>query len=160
MKIFILDKTKKKKFIESIGYLGVEKIPYLLIKSGKERVRAFSGSFSNEEIMTLWRLLPIEGVGLYIGKEHINRSGLKEVRLSIDSLHILKDQIKSNIFELDGEHEKLWFKGKDLEISNARCEGFVAVKSKGSGDYIGTGRISHDKKMLFNFLPKERRVKD
>ena len=71
MKIQILDKAKKKKFIEGISYLGVEKIPLLLMATGTERVRAFSGSLSNEEIMAFWRLFPIEGVGLYLSLIHI-----------------------------------------------------------------------------------------
>ena len=48
--IQILDNPKKKKFIEKIEYLGIEKVPYLLIQTGKERIRAYSGSFHREEI--------------------------------------------------------------------------------------------------------------
>ncbi|MAH47586.1 hypothetical protein CMI37_17325, partial [Candidatus Pacearchaeota archaeon] len=132
MKIQILDKTKKRKFIKQLGYLGIEKIPQLLIKTGNERVRAFSGSLSNEELMAIWRLFPIEGVGLYFGRELVDkRTGKKEARLSLDALHVLKEQIKDGIVELNEEQEAEWFRGKDLEGDFGRG-GFVAVRAGGS----------------------------
>ena len=79
MKIQILDKTKKKKFIEGISNFGVSKISELLIRTGGERVRAYSGNLSTDEIMGIWRILPIEGVGLYVGKDLIDRA-LKQAK--------------------------------------------------------------------------------
>jgi len=168
MKIQILDKTKKKKFIELVSGLGVEKIPYLLIKTGKERIRAFSGSLSNDEIYAIWRLLPIEGIGLYFGKEFLDaRTGRKEARLSIDALHVLKEQINKNIIDLDEEQEKDWFKGGDINLTNEQQEkyknlkGFVAVESSDENkDFIGTGKIVNQGQAVSCFLPKERRVKN
>ncbi|MBT7567304.1 hypothetical protein HN630_00175, partial [archaeon] len=69
MKISILDKTKKKKFIAGVEDLGMKKIPELLIRTGRERIRAYSGNLSKEEIMELWMILPFEGIGLYVGKD-------------------------------------------------------------------------------------------
>jgi NOL1/NOP2/fmu family ribosome biogenesis protein len=164
MKIKILDKSKKKKFIEKIENFGIEKIKYLLIKTGKERIRAFSGNLSNQEIMALWRLFPIEGIGLYIGKEISDKkTGRQEARLSIEGLHILKNHIKKNIIEIDENEEEEWFRGKDIELKKEQGENikeFVGVKSEKTKDFIGTGKISRDKKILFNFLPKERRIKN
>jgi len=158
MKIQILDKTKKKKFIEGISYLGVEKIPLLLMATGTERVRAFSGSLSNEEIMAFWRLFPIEGVGLYFGKDFVDkRNGKREVRLSLDALHILKEQIKSGVVVLDKEQENEWFLGKDVD-GGFDEKGFVAVSD--GKDFIGTGKVTEDGKRLMNFLPKERRRRE
>jgi NOL1/NOP2/fmu family ribosome biogenesis protein len=165
MRIFIQDKAKKKKFIEQVSQFGIEKIPYLLFKTGNERVVAYSGNLSTEEIMDLWRILPIEGLGLYLGKQMTNRqTGVTESRLSVDALHLLKEQIKNNIIELDEEQTEKWFFGKNIELNNEQKEkykdikGFVAVKYK--GDFIGNGKISIDKAMLSNFLPKERRRKN
>jgi len=168
MKIQILDKTKKKKFIALVSGLGVKKFPYLLIKTGKEKVRAFSGSLSSEEISIIWRLLPIEGIGLYFGKELLDiRTGQKDARLSTDALHVLKEQINENIIVLDKAQEKEWFKGKNIDLTKEQQEryknlkNFVAVKSSDKyGDFIGTGKLSHDKQMLSCFLPKERRVRE
>lgn len=159
MKIEILNKAKKKKFVEQLNYLNVKKISQMLIKTGNERIRAFSGSLSNEELMVIWRLFPIEGVGLYFGKDMVDKkTGRREARLSLDALHVLKEQIKGNVIELDNEQEVEWFKGKNLEGAFDK-KGFVAVMSSGSGDFIGTGKVSGDGKLLLSFLPKERRRK-
>lgn len=164
MKIQILDKTKKKRFLEGVSELGLKKMRHLLIMTGKERVRAFSGDLSNEEIMTFWKLFNIEGIGLYIGKEQIDRkNGRREVRLSLDGLHLLKDQISGNIIDLNEEQEEKWFSGEDIDFSKCgkiKERGFVAVRSEKTKDFIGTGKISADGTMLFSYLPKERQRKN
>ena len=167
MKIQILDKAKKKKFVAGIEDFGIKKILELLVRSGTERIRAYSGSLSTEEIMELWRLLPIEGVGLYVGKDMVNRNGVREVRLSLDGLHIWKEQITERILVLSEEQEADWFAGKDVSLCETQVEGgrwkveggFVAVKSADGKDFVGTGKVGGDGKVLFNFLPKERRRK-
>ena len=160
MKIEPLNKSKKKKFLE--GFLGFGKLRTnaLLLKTGKEKVRAFTGDLSNEELMALWRLFPVEGVGLYIGKETIDKkSGRKEARLSLDGLHFFKDQIKENILVLNKKQTEIWFKGENLEFETGIEGGkFVAVSD--GEDLIGTGKISNDGKVLVSFLPKERRRRD
>ena len=166
MKIQILDNPKKKNFIEGVSYLGItaKDVPYLLLKTGKERVNAFSGSLSNEELMALWRILPIEGAGLYFGKQIVDkRTGRKESRLSLDALHFLKGKINKNIIKLSKEQERQWFLGQNIEVEEeqtAEVEGdFVAVVSDNKEDFIGTGKLTLDKKTLLCFLPKERRVR-
>ena len=158
--VIILDKTKKEKFIEKIS-IGIEKIPYLLIKIGGERIRAYSGSFSKEELYRIFSLLPVEACGLYFAKEFDD-----DARLSLDALHAVKDEIiknGKNIIEVSEKQEKDWFYGKAIELDEEQqkkyqdAEGFVAVKS--GEDFIGTGKIFADKKSIANFLPKERRVK-
>ena len=159
MKLTILDKTKKKKFIEGISNFGVSKVPELLIRTGSERVRAYSGSLSKEEIMDIWKILPIEGVGLYVGKDLIDRHGVREIRLSVDGLHTWQNQITKDIFVLSESQEEEWFKGKNIELDKIEKEGFVAVKSNDEKDFVGMGKIGAGGKILFNFLPKERRRK-
>lgn len=164
MKITILDKTKKKRFIEGAG-LGLKRIRELLIRTGQESIRAYSGNLSTEEIMAIWRILPIEGIGLYVGKDMMNRNGIREVRLSVDALHSLKDQISEDIIVLNKEQEKEWFFGRDVELSEEQAKNFknkksfVAVKSNDGNDFIGTGKIGNGGGVLFNYLPKERRRK-
>ena len=154
MKIHILDKTKKKKIIEKVSYLGIQKIPYMLIQTGVEKFRIFSGNFSNPEIMKVYYSFPIEGVGLYFGK-----AAGEDIRLSVDALHILKNQINKNIMEVNNKQEEEWFLGRDIELTDEqrdlKLSGFVAVKS--GEDFIGTGKIHGDGKIISNFLPKERR---
>lgn len=158
MTLQILDKTKKKKFIEKISYLGIEKFPYLLLKIGAEKVRAFSGSLSVDEIIRISSEIRVEGIGIYFGKETRD-----ETRLTMDAIHILKNQITKNIVEINEVQEKDWFLGKGIELTAEQSEkyknlvGFVVIKSE--DDLLGTGKISQDKKRISNFLPKERRVK-
>lgn len=164
MKIQILNKAKKKKFVAGLTNLGIKKIPQLLIRTGKERIRAYSGNLNTEQVMDIWKLLPIEGVGLYIGKDMINRNGVHEIRLSLDGMHTWKDQLTERIFILTEEQEKDWFLGKDIDLAEKQTEkieeGFVSVKSSDKKDFIGIGKIGSDKKTLFSFLPKERRRKE
>jgi len=163
MNFQILDKTKKKKFMVKIEKFGVEKIPYLLLRTGKEKIRAYSGDFSNDEILRLMRWLNVQSVGLYLGKEFDDNA-----RLSLDGVHMLDliGKIKENVFEIDKGQEELWFRGKDVDLNDeqekiyADLEDFVVVKSKESKDLLGIGRLSVDKKFLFNFVPKERRIKN
>jgi hypothetical protein len=167
MKIQILNNAKKRKILREVSYLGLSKIPQTLIRTGKERLRAFSGSLDTEEIYDIWRILPIEGVGLYVGKDSVDRHGVREVRLSLDGLHTWKDQIKNNIITLSEDQEIEWFKGKNLELSEEQIvefkdlgKEFVAVRSSDEKDFVGTAKIGgpkHD--ALFGFLPKERRRK-
>lgn len=160
-----MDRAKKKKFIAGLEDLGMKKIPQMLVKSGKERVRAFSGNLNKDEIYDIWRLLPIEGVGLYVGKDMVNRNGVKEVRLSLDGMHVWKDQLTEKIIVLTDTQEEDWFHGKNIELNDKQktkfkdVKGFVAVKSSDSKDFIGNGKLGDGGATLFGFLPKERRRK-
>jgi len=156
MKIQILDRTKKKKIITELEPLGIKKIDELLIRVGKERIKGYSGSLSKEEIYDLWRLLPIEGIGLYFVKEIIDRkTGRREVRLSIDAAHLLSDHIKKRVVMLSTNQEKVWFNGKEIELTQEQkelvdCEKcFVITKSLESNDIIGTGKVGMDKNILY-----------
>jgi len=164
MKLKILDKAKKKKIIQQIENLGIKKIEPLLIKTGIERIKAYTGSLSKEEIHALWRIVSIEGIGVYFGKEIISKkTGEKEIRLSVDGIHLLQNQITSNIIILTKEQEEEWFRGKDIELSEEQTKKydfkkeFVAIKSSDKDDFIGTGKMSADGDIIFNYLPKERR---
>jgi len=163
MKIKILDKAKKKKFISRVGDFGIGKIPQLLIRMGKEKINAYSGNLSKEEIMDFWRLFPVEGIGLYVGKDVINRDGAKETRLSLEGLNVWKEQITRRVFILTKKQEEEWFAGKEIELEDSQIGkingGLVAVKSADGKDFIGTGKIGNAGKTLTGFLAKERRRK-
>jgi NOL1/NOP2/fmu family ribosome biogenesis protein len=154
----ILDSAKKKKFIDKISSFGIKKIPYLLIQTGKERIVAYSGSFSREEISKICQLLSVEGIGLYFAKD--TDEGM---RLSLDGLQYMKDQLNGNVIDISTEQEKDWFLGKPLELTEEQnnkyedMQGFVVIRS--GEDILGTGRKSRGVKIINNFLPKERRVR-
>jgi len=139
MKIRVLDRAKKKKFVEGLSELGIKKIPQMLLRVGKERIRAFSGDLDREGIMAIWHILPIEGVGLYVGKDMVNRNGVREVRLSLDGMHIWKVAVGQESFRIDSSNKKFeWFRGDDIELNeNQFCEaGFVNVKA--GLDFVGS----------------------
>lgn len=163
MKIKILDKAKKKKFLNEVNDLGLEKIPELLIRSGNEKIRAYTGDLSTEQIMEIWRLFPIEGIGLYVGKEIIDKNGIRETRLTLDGMHLWQNQLTKKIIELTNEQETEWFKGSEIELNesqiNLDMKGFVSVKSFDGKDFLGVAKIGNQGKSLFGFLPKERRRK-
>jgi len=160
MRIDVLSRAKKKKFVVGLSDLGIEKIPQMLVRSGKERIRAFSGDLDREKIMDIWHLLPIEGIGLYVGKDMVNRNGVREVRLALDGMHVWKEQLTERVLELTEKQEKEWFLGRDIELGpEQKVEaGFVSVKS--GDDFVGVGKVNSDGNMLFGFLPKERRRKE
>jgi len=157
-----MDNSKKKKFINGISNFGISKISETLVKWGSERVRAYSGNLSREDVAALVGIAPIEGIGLYVGRDSIDKkTGKHEYRLSMDSVHLWKYKINSDILKLDESQEKDWFLGKDIEISLEQkkdLKGFVVVASKKDGDNIGVGKIGSEN-ILYNFIPKERRVK-
>ncbi len=163
MKIQVLDRAKKKKFVAGLSELGIKKIPQMLVRSGKEKIRAFSGDLSREQIMEIWRLLPIEGIGLYVGKDMVNRNGVREVRLSLDGMHIWEEQLTERIFTLSPEQEQKWFLGENVELDEGQIgqisDGFVSVQSATGNDFVGVGKLGNGGKILFGFLPKERRRK-
>jgi len=163
MKIEILDNTKKKNFFNEVSYLGDFKANILLAYSGKETLRAYSGHLSVGEILKIWRSFPIEGLGLYFGKQIIDRHGRKEARLGLDALHLMKNQITKNIIEINEEQAAKWFRGNNIEMTPEQKEQykdvkeFVAVKYK--NDFIGTAKLTNQG-ILLSFLPKERRIRN
>ena len=165
MRIQIMDRAKKKKFVAELEDLGMKKIPQMLVRSGKERIRAFSGSLNKDDIYDIWRLLPIEGVGLYVGKDMVNRNGVKEARLSLDGMHVWKEQLTEKVLVLTEEQEEEWFAGKNIELNEEQkkkfegIKGFVSVRSSDDKDFIGNGKLGDEGATLFGFLPKERRRK-
>lgn len=144
---FIKSNEKKDIVGELKTQFGIEDIPYLLIETGKEKIRGFSGSLSKDEIMKLGEEVKIEIVGVYLLKhEH-------DYRLSFDAALLFSEQIKSNILEINEEQFYKWIRGYDLE-TNA-LQGTYVVKYDGC--FIGCGKSNG--KILFNYVPKDRRVR-
>ena len=173
MKIQILNNAKKKKIVAELEEFGLKKIPELLVRTGTEKIRAYSGDLSTEQIMEIWRMMPIEGVGLYVGKETIDRSGVREVRLTMDGMHMIGGRglgvDGSRVVFLDAKQEEDWFLGKDIELIEGQSGGldlgdgknrFVLVKA--GEDFVGMGKLGGRMKgvggsTLYGFVPKERR---
>jgi NOL1/NOP2/fmu family ribosome biogenesis protein len=140
---------EKRRIVEELNQLfGISELPYLLIESGKEKIRAFSGSLSKDEIIELGRMANIEGVGIYFMKKE--DSGL---RLSFEAAQLLKAQITKNILYINDNQLELWIRGHDLELKVAPGTYVIAHGE----DFLGCGKSNGEK--IFNYVPKERRIK-
>jgi NOL1/NOP2/fmu family ribosome biogenesis protein len=139
---------EKRRIIEQLEIqFGITKLPYLLLGVGKEKMRAFSGSLSKEEIIKLSKLANIDLLGIYLIKEE---SGF---RLSFDATQILKNQITKNIIEINDEQYEKWIRGHDLELNMP--QGTYIIKY--GHDFLGCGRSNGT--VMFNYVPKDRRLK-
>jgi len=128
---------------------GIEGVPGLIVKKGKERLFLFCGGFNPKQIKEIEQKIIIERVGIYLGKLIED-----EVRLSIEGTQLLKNQITKNIFELDTKQVEQWMLGSELNISTGK-RGFLVMKYK--DNYLGCGKASELK--IGNFVPKSRRLK-
>ena len=128
---------------------GIKNIPGELIKKGEEKIFLFQGNMTPKQIKDLEEIVFIERIGVYFAKD---QGG--EIRLSIEGTHILKEQIKDNIFEMNEEQEQEWIKGRELNISTGKRQ-FLVMKY--GEDFLGCGKASADK--ITNFIPKTRRLR-
>jgi NOL1/NOP2/fmu family ribosome biogenesis protein len=157
MGISFIFRNDKEKLIKQLGYYGIKKLPYLLTKSGKEKIRGYSGSLTTNEITELNNEIGIELLGIYLFHDYHDN-----MRLSFDAIYALKDQITENVIELDDKQAEEYLKGRDLALSNADKEkfkseslGFKIIKH--GDEFIGTGKLTGDR--IVNYMPKERRLR-
>ena len=146
----IFNANRKQEVVEKLkSQFGVKEVEGVFVMRGSERLFLFQGDFGKAQIQGLERTVPIERVGVYFGKV-IN----DEIRLSIEGVHVLKNQITKNIFELDKEQAEQWMKGQELDIQTGK-RGFLIMKY--GEDFLGCGKASELK--IGNFIPKSRRLK-
>lgn len=145
---FIKSAEKKQILKEINEQFGITELPYLFIQSGKEKIRAFSGSLSKEEILEIARLTRIEGVGIYFFKREITG-----IRPSFEGVQLLKNQITKNILDIDDEQALSWIKGNDLGMKTPA--GVYIMRNNGL--LLGCGKSNGE--VIFNYVPKERRLK-
>ena len=149
MNTHFIKSSDKKKILEKLNeQFGITNIPYLLIASGKEKIRAYSGHLSKDEIIDMGKLINIEVVGAYLLKEEN-----EEYRLSFDAPIILKNQITKSIVEINKEQFESWIRGNDLDITAEK--GVVVIKYQ--EDFLGSGKSNGEK--IFNYVPKDRRLR-
>ncbi len=144
---FIKSTEKRKLLSELNAQFGIDELPFLLIETGKQKIRGFSGTMNKDEIYELSRIANVEVVGTYLVKrEH-------RLRLSLDATQILSKQVSKNIIEIDDRQLEEWMKGNNLDIVK---DNSTYVLKHGE-DFVGCG-ISDGKKII-NFVPKERRIR-
>ncbi len=147
MNIRFIRSSEKKKITEQLKeQFGISELPYLLIE-GKEKIRAFSGHLSKEEIMLLSEIANIEVIGSYLIKKE------SDLRLSLDATMLLKDQISKNIINLSDSEFQDWIRGYNLQKEAQK--GTLIIKYK--EDFIGCGKSTGSS--IINHVPKGRRLK-
>ena len=145
-----LTSTDKKRIINALNeQFGISKLPYLIIQFGKEKLRVYSGNLLKEELYHLNNELRIENIGLYFAKWENDG-----IRLTLDGVQLLKNQISKNILELDDKQAEQWLKGNDLDIKTDRSWKILKHKN----EFIGWGKSTEER--ITNFMPKERRIKN
>ncbi len=144
--------SKEKKEIENKlkNQFGIKKIPGIILQKGAERLFLFQGELNLKQIREIEDNVPIERIGVYFAKQVQD-----SVRLSIEGVHLLKNQITKNIIELNEKDAKTWMYGSEVDIKTGKkC--FVIIKHK---DYfLGCEKASEKK--ISNYVPKSRRLKN
>lgn len=148
MSVEFVKAAEKKKIIEKLNEeYGIEDIPYLLIKSGKGRYRAYSGSLGKVELVRLANDVFVETIGIYLLSEEENESA---IRLGFDAPNLL--EVKKNILDISKEQADEWLLGRDIHV-DPNLHGFFVLKF--NDDFLGCGKASQG--MIKNYVPKERR---
>lgn len=149
MNIKFIKTSEKKKIISKLNeFYSIKEMPHLLIEAGKERIRAYSGSLSKEEILQLEELTNLETIGLYFARKE---SG--SIRLSFDGVCLVQNQIMKSIITLKKDEYEKWIRGMNLE--KPLHPGSYLIEY----DMIPLGVGKSDGKVLYNHVPKDRRLK-
>ena len=153
MTLKILNKKEKQEIEDKLSeQFGIKEIPGDLFMKGKERVFLFSGSFNKKQIKKMDYFTNIERIGIYFAKID---ERTQDIRLSLEGVEVLKNQIKKNIFEIPAELVESWMKGQELNIKTGK-RGFLIMRH--NDDFLGSGKASEEK--IGNFIPKNRRLRE
>lgn len=122
MTIHILSKHETQEILEKLkDQFGIDEIPGILLRIGQERLFLYQGSLNEKEIKKLEETVPVERLGVYIGK--LQDDG---IRLSIEGTHIFKNQITKNIFELEENQVEPWMKGNEILLDDYNVKNKIA----------------------------------
>ncbi len=129
----ILNENEKKEVEDSLNeQFGIKQIPGIIMQRGEERLFLFQGELNEKQIRHLEEArINIERIGVYFAKIVDSK-----IKLSIEGIHLLKNQITKNIFEVNEKQAEQWMKGQDLQISTGK-KGFIIIKYK--DDFLGCG---------------------
>ncbi len=145
----IVSSFEKKKIVKILkDEFGIDKFPLLILQFGKEKIRLFSGNYPRDSLMQLDKNLRVETAGLYFARKLENG-----FRLTLDGVHLIKNEISKNIVELNEQQSEEWMKGNFIPLLSE--PGFKILKYK--NDLLGCGKSNGEK--IHNSVPKERRLK-
>jgi len=146
---FIKTSEKRKIIAELEEIYGITNFPYLLLETGKRKIRGYSGHLSKDELNQLGNLVNVELLGMYL----INTRD-EEPRINFDALSLLRKQITKSILKIDKDQLATWIRGHDLDVKDVP-RGIVVMQY--DGELVGIGKSNTEK--IFNYVPKERKVK-
>ena len=145
---FINSKEKKRILEELENLYGITNLPYMLSEAGKKKIRAFSGTMTKEEIQELTEITNVEVIGMYLISQKDD-----DLRINFDALPLFKDQISKSILQLNEQQYEHWIRGQDLDFQTKSGTYILSYK----GDLMGIGKSNGIR--IFNYLPKERKLK-
>lgn len=149
MNVHFLKSKEKKKIVEELTEIyGITELPYLLLETGKQKIRGYSGHLSREELSQLGNILNVELIGMYLISKKDD-----DPRLNFDAVPLFRKKITKSIVEINKEQLALWVRGHDIDIACPR--GIAVIKYQ--DDLIGIGKSNTEK--IFNYVPKERKIK-
>lgn len=146
---FLIGNDRKKLLADLKDKFGIVDPGFLFLETGKQKIRAFSGSLDADAILDLSDSIRIELIGIYFAR----RDELTGLRLSFDAAMLHGVKVAKGILQLEDSELELWMRGepfvKDLPL------GIYVVKN--NDDYVGCG-YSTGKKLL-NYVPRERQIR-
>lgn len=145
---FFSSRERKKLLSQLHERFGIQDLDYFFLQAGKEKIRAFSGTLSADELVSLSEFARVEFAGLYFAKEeHFG------FRLGLDAVHLLAPRITDHILEITSEQAVLWMQGMPLEKDVSA--GVYVLKS--GEDFLGCGYSTGTR--IYNYVPKERCIR-
>jgi NOL1/NOP2/fmu family ribosome biogenesis protein len=137
-------KEVQAKILENWG-AKVEDDEFAFLMNGNNRLFIVGRDIEKLELPTL----RINNVGIYFG-ELTDRG---EFRLTIEGSSIVGRRATKNIFEIDKEQARSWFRGDDIDVDSQE-NAFVIVRH--GSDFLGCGKLVAGR--IINYVPKARRV--
>jgi NOL1/NOP2/fmu family ribosome biogenesis protein len=113
---------------------------------GKEKIYMISRDVDKIDLSQV----RINNIGLYIAEVK-----KEQLRLSIEGAQLIGKVATKNVYEMDDEQLKKWFKGEDIPVKE-EYEGFAILKH--GEDIVGSGKYKEGE--ILNFVPKIRRLQE
>lgn len=148
--IVILNSKDRKLILKDLTSMyGVGELPDVIFFCFNKKEKVY---IATREIFEINREdLRINTFGMYYGT--IMKDGF---RPSLEGLHMMQDNIKKNILELDKEQFKAWITGSDLDVENEANENTYLIL-KYDNDFVGVGKLKNTS--ILNYLPKSRKLR-
>ena len=123
-----------------------EKPNYTFLMSAKQKIYVVNSDLQRIDLNSV----RIDSIGLYFGEYKDNK-----FRLSLEGSMLIGKKLKKNVVELDLKERNEWLKGEAVMKDLGEEARFVVLTWK--EDIVGCGR--YKEKKIFNYMPKERRLR-